>query len=140
MKYFNPLHINLPVLVLSDWAIHGKFLCSVGTSQNGSDYTKEEPVCNEPGTVIDSFTIFTSDSLTTSLSYYLNQTGDVRIEIFDLFERRISTLAEGVKEQGNHTVQWVAKDESGHILKGGPFLARIFTGNINRVATLMLSD
>jgi flagellar hook assembly protein FlgD len=45
---------------------------------------------------------------------------------------------EGLKEPGDHTVEWVAKNDNGHNMKSGLYLARIFTGNMNGVARLML--
>lgn len=55
---FRAIHYGILVLTFTDSAIQGQFVCSVGTSLTGPDYKPlEEPVCNEPGSVIDSFSI-----------------------------------------------------------------------------------
>ncbi len=91
--------------------------------------------------IIDNFLIRNYPNpfqLSTTISYSLVKSGHVRIEIYDMFGRKLSTLVEGMKEKGHHTVEWVAKNDNGHNLKGGLYLARIFTGNMNGVARLML--
>lgn len=55
---FRAIHYGILVLNFSDTSIVGQFVCSVGTTQTGADYLPlEENLCNEPGAVIDSFTI-----------------------------------------------------------------------------------
>jgi flagellar hook assembly protein FlgD len=135
----------------------------VGTSNNSTYYKPlEEDVCDAPGSVIDSFTIYkdsaqavgvkqdqtSSDSyirnypnpfhLSTNISYSLRQTGVVRIEIYDLLGRKVCTLVDDVKEQGDYTIEWIAKDEKGNSLPGGIYIAQICTGNKDRISRLML--
>jgi len=55
---FRAIHYGVLVLDFTETSIEGRFVCSVGTTQTGADYLPlEEPVCTEPGAVIDSFTI-----------------------------------------------------------------------------------
>jgi hypothetical protein len=55
---FRAIHYGVLVLDFTDTSIEGRFICSTGTTQTGVDYLPlEEHLCNEPGAVIDSFTI-----------------------------------------------------------------------------------
>lgn len=158
---FRAAHYGILVLDFSETAIQGQFFCSVGTS-NTSTYYKplEENVCDAPGSVIDAFTIYDSIgvgievnqisikpvinnypnpfNLSTNISYSLEQTGKVKIEIYDLFGRIISTLVDVVQEQGEHTIEWLAKDKNGNNLPGGIYFAQISTGEISKTTKMML--
>jgi hypothetical protein len=55
---FRAIHYGILVLDFTETSMEGRFVCSVGTTQTGADYLPlEEHLCNEPGAVIDSFTI-----------------------------------------------------------------------------------
>ncbi len=56
---FRVIHYGVLVLDFKDNEIRGKLLCSVNTLKSGDpDYMPlEEDVCNEPGTILDSFII-----------------------------------------------------------------------------------
>ena len=160
---FRAIHYGILVLDFSDDAIRGQFVCSVGTSNNSTYYKPlEEDVCDEPGSVIDTFTIYAdgytavgetpqpdpNDSyiqnypnpfhLSTNISYSILHTGNVKIEIYDLLGRKLSTLVNEFKEQGNYTVEWYAKDGKGNNLPGGIYIAKICTDNTDRISRLML--
>ena len=77
-------------------------------------------------------------SLATNISYTLQQPGNVKIEVYDLLGRKLATLVDEVKQQGEHTVQWVARDENGSNLAGGMYIAQICTDRTERVSRLML--
>ncbi|MFC2116831.1 metallophosphoesterase [Bacteroidota bacterium] len=159
---FRAIHYGILVLDFSEDAIHGKFVCSVGTSKTGSDYLHEEDVCDAPGSVIDEFIIY-ADSITavgemlnqvpddnslrnypnpfhlsTNISYSLRQAGNVKIEVYDLLGRKIATLVDAVKERGEHTMEWRAQDGKGNDLMGGLYIAQICTNNKDRTSRLML--
>jgi hypothetical protein len=55
---FRAIHYGILLLDFTDNFIGGRFICSENTTQTGADYMPlEEHLCNEPGAVIDSFTI-----------------------------------------------------------------------------------
>ncbi|MDG5766204.1 CotH kinase family protein [Balneolales bacterium ANBcel1] len=60
----------------------------------------------------------------TSIRYDLPESGEVRLEIFDLVGRRITTLVESHQQAGSHQVHW---DASG--LSSGVYLYRLEAGN-----------
>jgi hypothetical protein len=160
---FRAIHYGILVLDFSDNEIQGQFVCSVGTSQSGTYYKPlEEDVCDAPGSVIDAFTIYAdgytavgetpqqnpNDSyiinypnpfhMSTSISYSILQTGNVKIEIYNLFGRKLSTLVNEVKGKGDYTVEWHAKDGKGNNLPGGLYIAHICTDYSDRISRLML--
>lgn len=55
---FRAIHYGILVLDISENSIDGRLECSAGSTQSGPDYQPlEEQVCNNPGSVIDSFKI-----------------------------------------------------------------------------------
>jgi hypothetical protein len=58
---FRAIHYGILVLDITDTAIQGRFVCSVNSNDARSDYMPlEEHVCSNPGSVIDSFMLPTS--------------------------------------------------------------------------------
>ena len=160
---FRAIHYGLLVLDFSEDAINGRFICSVGTSQSGTWYSKlEEDVCEAPGSVLDGFTIY-ADSLnvvgkevnriedvsfirnhpnpfsqTTTITYSLKYRARVKIEIYDLFGRRVANVENGIREQGEYSVEWDARDERGNEMQNGIYFAEISTGHSDHVLKLLL--
>ncbi len=55
---YRAIHYGVLVFDFLDNMIKGRFICSVNATNSGVDYKPlEEPVCNESGEVIDSFTL-----------------------------------------------------------------------------------
>ena len=67
--------------------------------------------------------------LTTNIVLMVSQTGDVRVDIYDMTGRQIQTLDEGLRSKGMHTLNWPARDENGNMLPGGIYIARMSTGS-----------
>ena len=51
----------------------------------------------------------------TNISYYLNESADVEIIIYDLAGRKVQTLDNSFKESGEYTVSWDASNHSSGI-------------------------
>ena len=51
----------------------------------------------------------------TNISYYLNESADVEIVIYDLAGRKVQTLDNSFKESGEYTVSWDASNYSSGI-------------------------
>jgi predicted phosphodiesterase len=144
-------------------SIEGSVVVDVDSSNRMDVYF----LCNKPDADInyvwDYFTIIKSDTITTEsktikdfsdsylirnhpnpfklstqITYNLSQNNYVRIDIYDLLGRNISTIEEGFREKGRHTIEWFARDESGHKLPMGIYIAQIHAGEIIGHAKMML--
>ena len=73
----------------------------------------------------------------TQLAYTLTGEEWVRVEIFDISGRRVTTLFEGRGAPGAHSLIWNGKDESGTETPSGPYFARIQTPNATRTIQLL---
>jgi hypothetical protein len=71
---------------------------------------------------------------TTSISFDLDQTSNVKLEVFDMLGKRITQLVAGKKNQGSHTVQFNANS-----LSSGMYIYRLAhdEGEISRSMTLV---
>ncbi|NCQ33786.1 hypothetical protein GW813_01660, partial [bacterium] len=58
----------------------------------------------------------------TEISYDLRQPGLVRLDVFDLRGRLVTTLLEGVRPAGPGTVTWDGKSRRGREAPGGVYL------------------
>jgi hypothetical protein len=161
---FRAIHYGILVLDITDTAIQGQFVCSVNTSNPSSDYMPtEEHVCSNPGVVIDSFTIAVPQGVTavrgeasevpiefsitnypnpfnpsTKILYSVPQRGPVKIVIYDLLGRIVATLLDEVKERGNHTINWRAKDGNGNDVPSGMYLVQIQSAQFIKSAKMIL--
>lgn len=61
----------------------------------------------------------------TTFQYELNQSGWVELFICDLLGRRMITLVDQIKPQGNHLVHWNGQDSHGHDLATGAYVYQI---------------
>ena len=68
----------------------------------------------------------------TTIEYQLDITQRVNVSIYDLLGRRIKTLVNDIKNAGQHTIQWDAKDSEGLIVAGGVYLYQIQTDSYNQ--------
>ena len=69
----------------------------------------------------------------TIISYVISVTEHVKVTIFDLLGRQVSTLLDGVQNPGNHSVHW---DASG--LATGMYLCRLQVGGVSFSNKLLL--
>jgi predicted phosphodiesterase len=74
----------------------------------------------------------------TKISYDLPQRASVQLLIYDLLGRIVGTLVDGEKEKGIHTVDWSAKDERGHNLVSGVYIAQLRTGKFIKNTKMLL--
>jgi len=49
----------------------------------------------------------------------------VRLELFDVGGRRVRILADGPMSAGEHVQGWDGRDDAGHAVRGGLYLARL---------------
>ena len=72
-----------------------------------------------------------------TLRYALQHSGDVRLEVFDVAGRRITTLVNGARGAGEHEVAWSGETSSG-MARRGVYFARIETPEGSDIATILL--
>jgi len=72
-----------------------------------------------------------------TLRYALQNPGDVRLDVFDVAGRRITTLVSGVRGAGEHEVAWGGETAYGKARRG-IYFARIDTPEGHDIATILL--
>ena len=72
-----------------------------------------------------------------TLRFALDETGPVRLEVFDLAGRRLATLANGESEAGEHELAWAGATASGKA-RPGLYFARLTTSRGEGHATVLL--
>lgn len=74
----------------------------------------------------------------TSISYYMDLAGKVKIDVYDLLGRKVNTLVDSFKSQGKYSVIWNGCDFSGNALPGGVYLYCMSKGNIRETKKMVL--
>jgi hypothetical protein len=72
-----------------------------------------------------------------TLRYALQHAGDVRLEVFDVAGRRVTTLVDGARGAGEHEVAWGGETAYG-TARRGVYFARIETPEGRDIATILL--
>lgn len=74
----------------------------------------------------------------TSLRFTVPRAGAVDLVVHDLSGRRVRTLVDGRLEAGAHEVRWDGRDDQGHGVASGVYLARLRSGAETMVRRLTL--
>jgi hypothetical protein len=72
-----------------------------------------------------------------TLRYALQKPGDVRLDVFDVAGRRVTTLVSGTRGIGEHEVAWGGETRSG-VARRGVYFARLETPEGHDIATILL--
>ncbi|HTR97523.1 MAG TPA: FlgD immunoglobulin-like domain containing protein, partial [Candidatus Acidoferrales bacterium] len=81
-----------------------------------------------PSTLKLSFSVFPSPARSVNVAFTLPHAGDVRLGVFDLFGRRITTLAQGQMAAGAYSKAWAGVDDAGRHVKPGMYFYRLDVG------------
>ena len=75
----------------------------------------------------------------TVISYFLPESGPVRLELFSVTGQRVAILRQGHQQAGYHRLHWNARDSAGRPLASGMYLYRLVTeeGILTRKLTLL---
>jgi hypothetical protein len=61
----------------------------------------------------------------TAIRYSIDADGPVRLEVYDLLGRRVSTLVDDVRRPGRYAAAWNGMDENGSMLPSGLYMYRL---------------
>ncbi len=156
---FRAIHYGIVVLDFFENEIKGKFVCSMNTDQTGKSYDQlEEEICPEVGSEIDAFSIYGSNfpdgigpvnesgshegiisfstspnpfRLSTNISFDVNSSGNVKIEIFNLEGQRIAIPENRTVDRGTYSFEWTASDQYGMPIPAGVYIAKMYFDNFN---------
>lgn len=78
-------------------------------------------------------------SAQTTLEYGLTQQSLVTVSVYDMMGRKVSTLVNGQRPTGTHTVTWDGRSDDGRTLASGVYMMRMQAGDraVTRRVTLV---
>jgi len=68
-------------------------------------------------------------NLSTNIKFYLHQRQPVKLEIFNSRGQKVTTLIDGVRDPGFHSVKWDGKNSKGEIVSAGVYFYRLKVGH-----------
>jgi len=75
---------------------------------------------------------------TTTITFDLPQTAKVTIDIFDLLGRRITRLMQEEKPAGRYQIEWLGRDDTGHLVTSGLYFYKITAGKWTSTRKMIL--
>ena len=75
---------------------------------------------------------------TTTIALNVPRAGKVRLRVFDVRGRAIRTLVDGDMTAGLHRISWNGRNDDGHAVASGVYLAQVRTGGETRLDKLTL--
>ena len=77
-------------------------------------------------------------NLSTTIQYGLDNDSHIRLDIYDIKGKLISTLQDKNQTQGWHSVTWNGTNQSGEVAPSGPYISRVTSDNQVKTTKLML--
>jgi hypothetical protein len=74
----------------------------------------------------------------TTIEYSLEVNAEVKLEVFDLLGRNVTTLVDGYVEAGDHRVEWNGIDAGGNAVATGVYFYRIQVGNFSETRKMVM--
>lgn len=65
----------------------------------------------------------------TNIEFYMNRTGMVKVEIYNLMGQKVRSLISEIRNAGAHSISWNGKNDMGQDLGSGIYLYRMTTDN-----------
>ena len=75
---------------------------------------------------------------TTTISYSLENSSNVQLNIYNLKGQLVKTLQNSHQEKGTHSVVWNGKDDRGNSVGSGVYFYKIQTNNFNEIQKMIL--
>lgn len=99
-------------------------------------------VADEETTIPTSFTLAQNFpnpfNPSTTITFYLDQPGTVRIEVYNIAGQRVTTLTNQFMSTGQHEVVWEGTDDNGDRVASGTYLYRLRAGDISETRKMIL--
>ncbi len=74
----------------------------------------------------------------TTIRFDLPENSEIELTVFNVRGQRIATLAQGVYERGEHTIEWNGRDQRGANVSSGVYLCKLTAGASNKVLKMIL--
>ena len=74
----------------------------------------------------------------TTIRYRIEESGRMRLEVFDVQGQKVKTLADGYAGPGAYQVEWDGMDASGKSVATGVYLVRLQKGGASLVHKMLL--
>ncbi|MDP8242252.1 MAG: FlgD immunoglobulin-like domain containing protein [Candidatus Celaenobacter antarcticus] len=74
----------------------------------------------------------------TEIKFYLRQSANVEIEIFNILGQKMKTISDDYFNVGEHSVEWNGKDENGNSLSDGVYFYKMNIENSNTIKRMIL--
>lgn len=75
----------------------------------------------------------------TNIEFTLDASGEVSVEVYDLFGKKVTTLSEGYMASGMHNVRWNGTDMGSQPVAGGVYTIMIRSNGQSMVGKVVLS-
>ncbi len=105
---------------------------------------KSLPVAIEPGlkVVPEDFVLYQNYpnpfNSGTTIEFYLPQTSEIKVEIYNLLGQKVRKLWQGQQMAGQHQLRWDGKNNAGKEVSSGVYLYRLSTGKTVLTRKLLL--
>ncbi len=74
----------------------------------------------------------------TLIKYSLPKSSMVRLEIYDIVGRRVSTLVNSQQQSGQYSIKWKGRDDNGSAVSSGIYFYKITAGSFTGTMKMML--
>lgn len=74
----------------------------------------------------------------TNIGFSLPQSGQVKLQVYDLLGRSVTTLQNGFMQAGSHTVEWDGRSAAGNELASGVYFYRLQAENFDDTKKMLL--
>jgi hypothetical protein len=75
---------------------------------------------------------------TTNISFNLPTASEVNLDVFNISGQRVTTLAKGMIEAGEHSVEWDGRDINGQVVSSGIYFYRITANDFSATKKMIL--
>jgi len=74
----------------------------------------------------------------TTISYSMQQSGEVELTVFNALGQTVRTLVNGTRTAGEYTLTWDGRDDAGQLLSSGSYFYRLQVGDAVQTRRMLL--